>query len=100
MRVKRRFSTRWGHPYHLPGACAKCRQTRLRPRCFIPSMIPETYMEWPAQNKGEDPPELTLTHLELLKDGLPGVPRVAVLQGLAPYGGAIQRMMEGAPRRL
>src|SRR4030095_15194387 len=64
MRVKRRFSTRWGHPYHLPGACAKCRQTLLRPRCFIPSMIPETYMEWPAQNKGEDPSdELILSTL-------------------------------------
>src|SRR5262249_27257338 len=57
MRVKRRFSTRWGHPYHLPGACATCRQTRLRPLCFIPSMIPERYMEWPAQSTAEDPPE-------------------------------------------
>jgi putative tryptophan/tyrosine transport system substrate-binding protein len=45
-------------------------------------------------------PELTLTHLELLKDALPGVTRVAVLQGLAPYGGAIQRMMEAATRSL
>src|SRR4029453_11346369 len=65
MRVKRRFSTRWGHPYHLPGACAKCRQTLLRPRCFIPSMIPETYMEWPAQNKGEDPSELSIESQDL-----------------------------------
>src|SRR5438309_11085930 len=55
MRVKRRFSTRWGHPYHLQGACAKCRQTLLRPLCFITSMSPESYMEWPAQSKGEDP---------------------------------------------
>src|SRR4029450_4138192 len=55
MRVKRRFSTRWGHPYHLQGACATCRQTLLCPLCFIPSMIPESYMEWPAQSKGEDP---------------------------------------------
>ena len=30
-------------------------------------------------------PELTLTHLELLKEALPGVTRVAVLQGLAAY---------------
>ena len=29
--------------------------------------------------------ELTLTHLELLKEALPGVARVAVLQGLSPY---------------
>src|SRR6516162_9306390 len=58
MRVKRRFSTRWGHPYHLPGACATCRQTRLRPLCFIPSMIPERYMEWPAQSTAEDPPDV------------------------------------------
>src|SRR5438034_1092161 len=58
MRVKRRFSTRWGHPYHLQGACATCRQTLLCPLCFIPSMIPESYMEWSAQSKGEDPSEL------------------------------------------
>src|SRR4030095_15938747 len=57
MRVKRRFSTRWGHPYHLPGACAKCRQARLRPLCFIPSMIPKRYMEWSAQSTAEDPSE-------------------------------------------
>src|SRR5262249_6959773 len=30
-------------------------------------------------------PELTLTHLELLKEALPGITRVAVLQGLASY---------------
>src|SRR5262245_13133402 len=29
--------------------------------------------------------DLVLTHLELLKEALPGVTRVAVLQGLAPY---------------
>src|SRR5215510_15933166 len=62
MRVKRRFSTRWGHPYHLPGACATCRQTRLRPLCFIPSMIPERYMEWPAQSTAEDPTDVVQHH--------------------------------------
>jgi putative ABC transport system substrate-binding protein len=45
-------------------------------------------------------PELTLTHLELLKEALPGVTRVAVLQGLAPYGGDIQRTMEATARSL
>jgi putative tryptophan/tyrosine transport system substrate-binding protein len=29
--------------------------------------------------------QLTLTHLELLKEALPGITRVAVLRGLAPY---------------
>src|SRR5262249_37350823 len=57
MRVKRRCSTRWGHPYHRPGACATCRQARLRPLCFIPSMIPKRYMEWSAQSTAEDPSE-------------------------------------------
>src|SRR5438093_3393462 len=55
MSVKRRFSTRWGHHYHLQGACAKCRQTLLRSLCSITPMIPESYTEWPAQSKGEDP---------------------------------------------
>src|SRR4029450_4381995 len=75
MRVKRRFSTRWGHPYHLQGACATCRQTLLCPLCFIPSMIPESYMEWPAQSKGEDPsddhPSLTLLAKILLPSASP-----------------------------
>src|SRR5437899_1068538 len=66
MRVKRRFSTRWGHPYHLQGACAKCRQTLLRPLCFITSMSPESYMEWPAQSKGEDPPEAERRQLTVM----------------------------------
>src|SRR5436190_14463159 len=67
MRVKRRFSTRWGHPYHLQGACAKCRQTLLCPLCFIPSMIPESYMEWSAQSKGEDPSDETTVQSEVIK---------------------------------
>src|SRR5207302_1990823 len=33
----------------------KCRQTLLCPLCLIQPMIPESYMEWPAQSKGEDP---------------------------------------------
>jgi putative ABC transport system substrate-binding protein len=45
-------------------------------------------------------PELTLTHLELLKEALPGVTRVAVLQGLAPYSGDIKRTMEMTARSL
>jgi putative ABC transport system substrate-binding protein len=45
-------------------------------------------------------PELTLTHLALLKEALPGIPRVAVLQGLAPYGGDTKRMMEATARSL
>ena len=45
-------------------------------------------------------PELTLTHLELLKEALPGITRVAVLQGLSPYGGEIQRTMEATARLL
>jgi len=36
--------------------------------------------------------ELALTHLELLKEALPGVTRVAVLQGLAPYNSTWPRM--------
>ena len=36
--------------------------------------------------------ELPLTHLELLKEALPGVTRVAVLQGLSPYSETWPRM--------
>jgi ABC-type uncharacterized transport system substrate-binding protein len=36
--------------------------------------------------------ELTLTHLELLKEVLPGITRVAVLRGLAPYDTIWPRM--------
>ena len=45
-------------------------------------------------------PELTLTHLELLKEALPGVTRVAVLQGLSVYGGDIRRTMAATARSL
>src|SRR5215470_15027589 len=55
MSVKRRFSTRWGHHYHHQGAYAKCRQTLPHPLCPIRPMFPESYMEWPAQRKREDP---------------------------------------------
>jgi putative ABC transport system substrate-binding protein len=44
-------------------------------------------------------PELTLTHLELLKEALPGVTRVAVLRGLAPYD-AIWPTMEATAQSL
>ena len=44
-------------------------------------------------------PELTLTHLELLKEALPEITRVVVLQGLSPYGD-IQRTMEATARSL
>src|SRR5947208_8690056 len=81
MNVKRRFSTRWGHPYHLQGACAKCRQTLLCPLCLIPSMIPESYMEWPAQSKGEDPPDAALA---LMQQALARTRTMA-----QPYGVAI-----------
>src|SRR4029450_9169659 len=58
MRVKRRFSTRWGHPYHLPGACTECRQTLLHPLCSITPMTPEGYTEYSAQSKREDTSEV------------------------------------------
>src|SRR5262249_37402005 len=54
MRVKRRFSTRWGHPYHRQGACTECRQTLLHPLCSITPMTPEGYTEYSAQSKRED----------------------------------------------
>src|SRR4029434_8880839 len=54
MRVKRRFSTRWGHPYHLQGACTECRQTLLPPLCSITPMNPEGYTEYSAQSKRGD----------------------------------------------
>src|SRR5215813_6495436 len=57
MSVKRRFSTRWGHPYHLQGACTECRQTLLHPLCSITPMTLESYTEYSAQSKREDTPE-------------------------------------------
>src|SRR5262245_50352997 len=54
MSVKRRFSTRWGHPYHRQGACTECRQTLLYPLCSITPMTPEGYTEYSAQSKRED----------------------------------------------
>src|SRR5215813_573922 len=54
MSVKRRFSTRWGHPYHLQGACTECRQTLLHPLCSITPMTLESYTEYSAQSKRED----------------------------------------------
>ena len=46
-------------------------------------------------------PELTLTHLELLKEALPGVTRVAVLQGLSSYSNSkIWPRMEATARSL
>src|SRR5215472_1362256 len=56
MSVKRRFSTRWGHPYHRQGACTECRQTLLHPLCSITPMTPEGYTEYSAQSKREDTP--------------------------------------------
>src|SRR5262249_19657437 len=60
MSVKRRFSTRWGHPYHRQGACTECRQTLLHPLCSITPMTPEGYTEYSAQSKREDTPEQTV----------------------------------------
>src|SRR5262249_50571480 len=57
MSVKRRFSTRWGHPYHLQGACTECRQTLLHPLCSITPMTLESYTEYSAQSKREDTSE-------------------------------------------
>src|SRR5262249_13969738 len=57
MSVKRRFSTRWGHPYHLQGACTECRQTLLHPLCSITPMTLESYTEYSAQSKREDTTE-------------------------------------------
>src|SRR5215510_5585946 len=57
MSVKRRFSTRWGHPYHRQGACTECRQTLLYPLCSITPMTPEGYTEYSAQSKREDTSE-------------------------------------------
>src|SRR4029453_4655760 len=55
MPIKRPFSTRWEPPYPLPGAGAKCRQTLPCSFCPLRSMILESYVEWLAQNGGEDP---------------------------------------------
>src|SRR4029453_10848414 len=60
MRVTRRCSTRWGHPYHLQGACTECRQTLLHPLCSITPMTPEGYTEHSAQSKREDTPDVLL----------------------------------------
>src|SRR5678815_4246234 len=57
MSVKRRCSTRWGHPYHLQGACTEWRQTLLHPLCSITPMTPEDYTEYFAQSKREDTSE-------------------------------------------
>src|SRR5262249_33898571 len=43
--------------------------------------------------------ELTLTHLELLKEALPGITRVAVLRGLSPFS-TIWPKMETTARAL
>jgi len=44
-------------------------------------------------------PELRTKHLELLKEMLPGVTRLATLRGLAPYTGVL-KAMEGVARAL
>src|SRR5262245_63041867 len=61
MPIKRQFSTRWGLPYPIPGAGAKCRQTLPGSFCPLKSMILEGYTEELAQNGGEDPSDIAFT---------------------------------------